>query len=371
MGIKTLFYGIKNGSFYFSSELKALTAVCKEVHEFPPGHYMDQSGRLTRFADFPERPEIDFSLSEEKAVGHLRHLILKSVKNRVSWQRPTGSLLSGGIDSSVVAHIVNQEMRQNVGQNARLATFVIGVGESDDIRNARLMAEFLDSDHHEILVRPEEILAVLPEVIYYLESFDPSLVRSAASNFIVSRYAAREGIEVLLSGEGGDEIFCGYQYLKKFDASELYHRQLECLRFLHHNASLRLDRMNQCHSIRVVTPLIAGELLSYALRLPPGFKLRLKKGAPAIEKYIFRKAFEGELPDAIVWGLKQEFSQGSGSAGVLPGHFEKTVSDSDFRAVQMRNPRIRSKEECYYYQLFTDYFGETEAVKTVGQWMTL
>lgn len=77
---------------------------------------MDQRGRLTRFADFPEKPEIDFSLSEEKAVGHLRHLILKSVKNRVSWQRPTGSLLSGGIDSSVVAHIANQVMRQNVGQ---------------------------------------------------------------------------------------------------------------------------------------------------------------------------------------------------------------------------------------------------------------
>lgn len=370
LGIKTLFYGRKNRAVYFSSELKGLTAVCDDVNEFPAGHFMDRSGELHRFADFPEHPDIDTTLSETEAVERIRDIIMRSVNNRISWQRPTASLLSGGIDSSVVAHLANKAIKRGVGPGARLTTFALGVGVSEDIRNARTMAKFLDSYHHELIVDLEDLLAVLPEVIYHLESFDPSLVRSAAGNYLISRYAAEQGVEVLLSGEGGDEVFCGYQYLKRFDESEQYKRQLECLKFLHNNASLRLDRMNQCHSLCVVAPLISGELLSYALQLPEAFKQRPDGEDQRIEKYIFRKAFEGDLPDSIVWRLKQEFSQGSGSAGVLPAYFEEKVPDSELRAVQEKHPMVRSKEECYYFQLFTRHFGNKGAIKTVGQWIT-
>jgi asparagine synthase (glutamine-hydrolysing) len=215
-----------------------------------------------------------------------------------------------------------------------------------------------------------QILEVLPEVIYYLESFDLSLVRSSVTNYLISRYVRDQGIEVLLSGEGGDEVFCGYLYLKDFPLEELFSRQMACIGFLHNNASLRLDRMNQCHSVRVVTPLISGELLNYVLTLPPEYK-QMPEGNTKIEKWIFRKAFEKRLPEEIVWRLKQEFSQGSGSAGVLPGYFEGVYSNEELSEAQSRYPMVRSKEELYYFNLFAAHFGTGRAVETVGQWISL
>jgi asparagine synthase (glutamine-hydrolysing) len=261
-------------------------------------------------------------------------------------------------------------VKKKFGESARLKTFSLGVGESQDILNARLVAKHLDTDYHEYIVSLEELLKVLPEVVYYLESFDPSLVRSSASNFLISQYARREGTQVLLSGEGGDEVFCGYIYLKDYPAEELFGRQMECISFLERNASLRLDRMNQCHSVKVVAPLISGELLDYSLAIPPEYKQK-PEGGEKIEKWIFRKAFEDKLPDAVVWRLKQEFSQGSGSADVLPQHFETVFSDEELAETQAHFPMVRSKEELYYFKIFTEHFGSGKAVDTVGQWVCI
>ena len=249
-------------------------------------------------------------------------------------------------------------------------TFALGVGESEDIKNARLMADHINSEHHELFVDLNQVLETLPDVIYYLESFDPSLVRSAAANYLISRYAKEMGIEILLSGEGGDEIFCGYQYLKRFPANELFARQMECLGFLHNNASLRLDRMNLGNSIRVIAPLISGKLLKYTLSIPSEFKLK-QNGGQAIEKWVFRKAFEDILPQKIAWRLKQEFSQGSGTADILQQYFQDKISDEELAITQGEHPVVRSKEEAFYFFIFADHFGTGQAVETVGQWISL
>ncbi|MBU0987362.1 MAG: asparagine synthetase B, partial [Proteobacteria bacterium] len=146
--------------------------------------------------------------------------------------------------------------------------------------------------------------------------------------------------------------------------------QMECIEFLHNNASLRLDRMNLCNSLRVVAPLISGELLNYAMALPPEYKQR-PEGDRKIEKWIFRKAFENVLPKEIVWRLKQEFSQGSGSANVLPAYFEEIITDKELLEAQRSFPIVRSKEELYYFNIFVAHFGSGSAVDTVGQWIRL
>ena len=128
--------------------------------------------------------------------------------------------------------------------------------------------------------------------------------------------------------------------------------------------------MNQCNSVRVVAPLISGELFRYVLAVPPEYKQK-PDGDQKIEKWIFRKAFERYLPDAITWRVKQEFSQGSGSAGILPSYFEEALSDETLRAAQADYPMIRSKEELYYFQIFTNHFGAGRAIDTVGQWIRL
>jgi len=370
LGIKTLFYGWKDGNLYLGSELKSLVQVTDDVHSFPAGHFMDERGHLTRFAALPQKPPSPFHADLDEMIRQVRSIIQKSFDNRVDFRVPTASLLSGGIDSSVIAALASEAVKKKFGEGARLKTFSLGVGVSQDILNARLVAEHLDTDYHEYIVSLEELLAVLPEVVYYLESFDPSLVRSSASNFLISQYASREGTQVLLSGEGGDEVFCGYIYLKDFPPEEIFSRQMECIGFLQKNASLRLDRMNQCHGVKVVAPLISGELLDYSLAIPPEYKQK-PEGDEKVEKWIFRKAFEDRLPAAVVWRLKQEFSQGSGSADVLPQYFENVISDDELAETQAQFPMVRSKEELYYFRIFTEHFGSGRAVDTVGQWVCL
>jgi asparagine synthase (glutamine-hydrolysing) len=368
LGIKTLFYGRKGDTLYLASELKSVAAVTDEVYEFPAGHYMDRSGDFHRFASLPESAPEVHSKKVDEMLDDIRNIIQRSFKSRVDFSVPTGSLLSGGIDSSVIAAIASKEYREKFDKP--LKTFALGVGESGDIKSAREVASHIGSDHHELIIGLDDMLEVLPRVIYYLENFDPSLVRSSLSNYLISRYAKEHGIEVLLSGEGGDEVFCGYRYLKSVPHEDLFGEQMKCIGFLHSNASLRLDRMNECNSMKVVTPLISGELLDYSLSIPPEYKMK-PQSDDRIEKWIFRKAYENMLPSSIVWRIKQEFSQGSGSADVLPQHFENEISDSEFEEWKERHPVIRSKEELCYFRIFTEHFGSSLAVETVGQWVSL
>ena len=370
LGIKTLFYGKKNGTLYLSSELKSLIGITDRIYEFPPGYFMDSTYTLFRFAELPQFPPAILDSNLDEITETIRDIIQRSFNNRIDFNVPTGSLLSGGIDSSVIAWLASIALREKFGNEQRLKTFALGVGESEDIKCARLMADHINAEHHELIVDLDQILAVLPEVIWHLESFDPSLVRSSVSNYLISKYAKEQGIKVLLSGEGGDEVFCGYVYLKEFPSEELFVKQMEYNGSLHNYASLRLDRMNLCNSIRVVTPLISGELLNYAMSLPPEYKQK-PEGDQKIEKWIFRKAYENILPKEIVWRLKQEFSQGSGSADVLPQYFEDTIKDRELLTAQAKFPMIRSKEELFYFNIFKEHFGSGRAIDTVGQWIRL
>lgn len=370
LGIKTLFYGFKGNTVYLASELKALVAVTDQVYEFPPGYYMDEHGELICFAELPQvAPEITHK-EINQITAEVRGIIEKSIESRIDFARPTAALLSGGMDSSVITYLASARYKREFGAEAKLKTFAIGLSESGDIENARTMAEHVGTEHHELLVELDEVLDALPEVIYHLESFDPSLVRSAVSNYLITKHAREQGIEVLLSGEGGDEVFCGYSHLEETPRDELFERQIQCLGYLHNNASLRLDRMNQSHSMRVVAPLISEELLDYALSIPPEYKMK-SEGKQKIEKWIFRKAYESLLPDSITWRFKQEFSQGSGSAAELPNYFERTISDAELDAAQEQHSMIRSKEELYYFKIFTEHFGAARAVDTVGQWLAI
>jgi asparagine synthase (glutamine-hydrolysing) len=370
LGIKTLFYGRKDQTLYLTTELKSLVSVTDDIHEFPSGHYMNSDGNLIRFAELPKEPPEVLHTDLEQMEDDIREIIKRSLRNRVDFSVPTAGLLSGGMDSSVINYLANELYKEKFGKDARLKTFAVGVGESEDIQSARLMAEHIQSDHRELLVDLDQILVVLPEVIYYLESFDPSLVRGSVSNYLISKYAREQGIDLLLSGEGGDEIFCGYIYLKDFPPEELFGRQMECVGFLHNNASLRLDRMNHCNSVRVVAPLISGELFRYTLAIPPEYKQQ-PVGNDKVEKWIFRKAFESVLPKAITQRVKQEFSQGSGSAALLPSHCENVIGDDELAEAQAKHPMVRSKEELYYFRIFTQHFGDGKAVETVGQWPKL
>jgi len=264
LGIKTLFYGYRDDAVLFASELKALIGRVERVFEFPPGHYMDESGRLVRFAALPRNPAPHTESEPEAIAEEIRSIVHRRAEAALDGTTGSASLLSGGLDSSVIA----AEVRSVGGARTPpegLSTFSVGTGESSDVRHARTMAKHLGSDHHEYELTVEEMATLLPDVIYYLESFDPSLVRSAVANYVATREAKRRGVDVVFSGEGGDELFCGYAHFAGMPESELFANRIDTFEQLHNVASLRLDRMNLCHSVRVETPFISDELLSLAL----------------------------------------------------------------------------------------------------------
>jgi asparagine synthase (glutamine-hydrolysing) len=367
-GIRTLFYDTDAESLRVATELKSFAHGRVDVHEFPAGHHMDAEGNLRRYADIPsEAPEL-LDAPLEEMIAEIRRIIDKSIRARVDFARPTACLLSGGMDSSVISALTARLCRERFGDDAKIKTYAIGSKDSSDLPAARQVSQHVGTDHEEILIDLDDLLEAVPEVIRVTETFDPSLVRSSVSNFLISRHAAKAGFEVLMSGEGGDELFCGYAHLKSVPYDELFGKQMDLLRYLHNNASLRLDRTNQANGIRVITPLISGELFDYVIRIPMEHKMHTEPDGTKVEKWIFRKAYEPDLPREITERLKQEFSQGSGAAALLPGHFEQTVPDEEFEAYRREHPIVRNKEEMQYHRLFLEHFGDKGTVETVGQW---
>ncbi len=162
LGIKTLFYGWKGKTLYLASELKGVLQVTEEVYEFPQGHYMDGSGQLTKFAELPKSPPKFWDSSVDSMARDIREIIERSFRSRVGFTVPTGGLLSGGMDSSVINYLASKAYKEKFGQSAKLKTFAIGVGESEDIRSARLVASHIDSEHYELNIDLKQMIEVLP-----------------------------------------------------------------------------------------------------------------------------------------------------------------------------------------------------------------
>ena len=183
---------------------------------------------------------------------------------------PVGVFLSGGLDSSLVAAIAARWYGERGG---RLKTFAVGLEDSPDLLAARAVAEYLDTEHHESVYTAEDALMVLPKVVRTIESFDPSLVRSAVPNYILAEFAARH-VKVVLTGEGADEIFAGYEYLEDFRTEEgVAHGVGQDHRGSARPQSPRADRVTMAHGLEARVPFLELDMISLGLSLPAGWKL--------------------------------------------------------------------------------------------------
>jgi len=171
IGIKPLYYGYQENALLFASEMKALAPLCDEISEFPPGHYFHSQKGLSAFYTVPELlPQQDLKL--EEGITQIRQTLEEAIVKRLMSDVPLGAFLSGGLDSSIITAIAKKYQKE-------LHTFSVGVEGSRDLEAARRVASYLGTIHHEYIITPEEIIAKLPEIIYYLESYDLDLIRSA------------------------------------------------------------------------------------------------------------------------------------------------------------------------------------------------
>ena len=362
VGIKPLYYGESGSRTVFASELKALAGRATNVQEFPPGSLFHTQ---TGFQTYRRIPRAE---PEERSIEHwcaqIRKTLERAITKRLMSDVPLGAFLSGGLDSSIIAAVARAHMDQ-------LHTFSVGIEGSRDLEAARLVARHIDSIHHEYVFSAQDIRRHLPEIVFYLESFDQDLVRSAVPCYFVSRLAAKY-VKVILTGEGADELFGGYSYYKEFDETMPLHEELYRSVSSLHNINLqRVDRLTMAHSIEGRVPFLDLEMIELGQRIPSQLKIRKHPDGKSVEKWILRKAFEDLLPAEITWRTKEQFDEGSGTSDVLADLadcFMGSAAAPEYSAMHLPD-RIRSQEEGVYHKLLCEAYPDPSTVlSNVGRW---
>lgn len=365
LGIKPLYYGWNENTLFFGSEIKAMQHLVDHIEEFPPGHWYSSKTGFQRYYDVIDvAREADTTADAVPNPEAIQHTLRRAVRKRLMSDVPLGVFLSGGLDSSIIAGLVSEELED-------VHSFAVGYAEaSEDIKYARKVAEHLGTIHHEYIYTTEEMIEALPDVIYHLESFDPSLVRSAVPNYFLARLA-RQHVTVVLSGEGADELYAGYEYYKHIDDDEALHQELaNATSTLYSCNLLRCDRMTMAHSLEARVPFLDTDFIQLSFNVPVEQKIY---GEEAVEKWVLRKAFEDIIPAEVAWRVKSQFSKGAGSSHVFEHIAAQTISDDAF--IQARRDAyiecgqwLASKEELYYYRVFRQFFS-AKAASLVQRWV--
>jgi asparagine synthase (glutamine-hydrolysing) len=359
LGIKPLYCGERDGGFYFASEIKALALVTDEIREFPAGHWYHSKLGWHAFYEVDPVPS-DIS-DERQAQEAIRETLADAVRLRLIADVPVGISLSGGLDSSIVAMLANRGTEH-------LHSFAVGMEGSEDLAAARKMAEFLGTQHHELKYTYQEIGRLLPKIVYHLESFDPALVRSAIPNFFLAEMASQY-VKVILTGEGADEIYAGYDYLRSFiNPTVLQKEMVEITRALHNTNLQRADRMAMAFGLEARVPFLDTRSVALGLGLPAKWKAHHNHPA----KYLLRRAFSADLPEEITNRPKQKFSMGAGSSEVIARAVENDIRTDEFQSERARllyqwNYRLASKEALYYYRLLRQSYEDRWIFPTLGQ----
>ena len=355
VGIKPLYWAQRGDEVLFASEMHVFDHDWQPyVEPFPPGCAWTPERGLVRFSTaLPPSPE---TAPAHLLVSGTRAVLIESVHRQLMGDVPVGVFLSGGLDSSLVAAIAARILAT---RGERLKTFAVGTRGSPDLAAARRVAEHLGTEHHETTYTAAEALDALPGVVRAIESFDPGLVRSAVPNYMLSRFTA-EHVKVVLTGEGADELFAGYDYMRAFSEPDELHAELERTVGALHNLNLqRCDRVTMAHGLEARVPFLDRVVIDWAMSLPPEAKLA-PPGVP--EKRLLREAFDGWLPDDLLWRDKAEFGDGSGARDVLSEAVAAEIGDAELEAERDAvDPPLRTKEELAYYRIFREHLPHVRA----------
>jgi len=380
MGVCPLYWGHdREGRLCVASEMKSLVDICADVAQFPPGHYYDSaSGELVKYYQRPWR-DYDAVDGVEVDIQELREAFERAVHRQLMTDVPYGVLLSGGLDSSLVAAVAARYARHRIEEDdkaeawwPRLHSFAIGLKGSPDLAAAEVAAAALGTVHHGFEYTFEEGLDALPEVIRHIETYDVTTIRASTPMYLLARRIKAMGVKMVLSGEGSDEIFGGYLYFHKAPNAREFHEELvRKLDALYNYDCLRANKSMMAWGVEPRVPFLDREFMDVAMKMDARFKMVDKSGSgpERMEKGVLRAAFEGYLPDSILWRQKEQFSDGVGYGWIdgLKAHAEARVSDRELAAAGKRFPiNPPATKEAYYYRgVFEEFYPGPAAAETV------
>jgi asparagine synthase (glutamine-hydrolysing) len=366
IGVRPLFVGTNevsaNSPVFFGSEVKAL-GHCSVVQPFPPGTWWCSTDRTyVPFSDLWSTPvRFDPYVTARTTV---RASLEEAVRKRVdASERPIGCLLSGGLDSSIICALVQRRLTES-GQ--RLRTFSIGLEGSTDLHFARIVAEHLGTDHHELVVTEKDMIDAIPEVVRTIESYDTTTVRASTPMYLLCRYVATTPVRVLFSGEGSDELSGSYLYFHQAPSAEAFYEEtVRLMRELHYFDVLRADRSVAAHGLELRVPFLDRHFMRYYLHLDPCLKQPASFG---IEKYLLRDAFVDLLPKCISERSKAAFSDAVSSPErswfeIIQEHVGKLKRDGKLEEREYAHCPPALDETRWYRQLFeASYPGRADLI---------
>ena len=360
IGIRPLYYGrLPDGEWAFASEPKNLMGLCGTILPFPPGHYW-MDGQFVRYAD-PAYVGYFTMKTEEEVCPKLRRLLMDGVQKRLDADTPVGFLLSGGLDSSLVCAIAQKMLDKPI------RTFAIGMDvDAIDLKYARMVADYIGSDHTEVIISEKDVLDALPTVVELLGTWDITTIRASIGMYLVCKAIHETSdVRVLMTGEISDEIF-GYKYTDFAPNAEEFQKEAEKrIREIHMYDVLRADRCISVNSLEARVPFGDLAFVEYCMAIDPEMKMnRYGKG-----KYLLRRAFEkdGLIPDSILWREKAALSDAVGHSlkDDLTEYAEQCYTDEEYEAGILKYDHARpfTKESLLYRDIFEKYYpGQSEMV---------
>lgn len=360
IGIRPLFYAVgKDGEMMFASEAKNLIGLSDKIMPFPPGHYY-ADGKFVCYNDIAKR-ETPVSDDIDTVCRKIHDKLVAGIEKRLDSDAPLGFLLSGGLDSSLVCSVSSKLMKK------KIRTFAIGMSEDAiDLKYAKEVADYIGSDHTEIIIDKDKVISSLEEVVSILGTYDITTIRASMGMYLICR-AIHEttDVRVLLTGEISDEIF-GYKYTDFAPDAEAFQREAEKrLSELYMYDVLRADRCISANSMEARVPFGDLDFVKYVMSIPASMKMNTYgKG-----KYLLRRAFEGDyLPENILWREKAAFSDAVGHSMVdyIKEYAASLYTDEEFEEKRKKYTFAApfTKESLLYRELFEKYYpGQAEMVK--------
>ena len=361
IGIRPLFYGVgQQGEMMFASEAKNLVGLCRRIMPFPPGHYF-ADGKFICYRDVSAREE-QTADDLETVCKNIRDKLAMGIAKRLDADVPVGFLLSGGLDSSLVCALASKFLGMPI------RTFAIGMDtDAIDLKYAKQAAEYIGSEHTEVIISRKDVQSSLDEVVAILGTYDITTIRASVGMYLLCKEIHKKtDIRVLLTGEISDELF-GYKYTDFAPAAEDFQQESEKrIRELYMYDVLRADRCISANSLEARVPFGDLDFVKYVMSVPP----EMKMNSYGMGKYLLRHAFERDslLPESILWREKAAFSDAVGHSLVddIKEYAQEMYSDEEYekKCLQYDFARPFTKESLLYRELFEKYYpGQAQMVK--------